>query len=119
MSLNKRNQLSGYFRGTKGRWLAIGAATIGMGISMPSCPGQQAVQHQVDGLVSREADSIRRLQSLENQFRAMAGEMVQIKTLLSQVSNTVLAQKSAIENLEESLKHKGGGKAKAGGKKRR
>mgnify|MGYP001575384422 CR=1 FL=1 len=94
-----------------------------MGLSMPSCPGQQALQHQVDGLVSREADLNRRIQMMETNLRAMNDEMIQVKTLLSQVSNTVLAQKTAIENLETSSKGRGGGgggaKGKAQGKKKR
>ena len=57
---------------------------------------------------------------METNLRAMNDEMIQVKTLLSQVSNTVLAQKTAIEGLESSGKGRGGGaKNKAGGKKKK
>jgi septal ring factor EnvC (AmiA/AmiB activator) len=98
--------------------IVLVAALISMGLSMPGCPGQQALQKQVDELTAKSLESSKRIQNLETQVRSLTGDMNQVKTLLTQVSNTVLAQKTAIEQLEGALKAKGG-KAKSSGKKRR
>ena len=85
------------------RWLATGAAVVGMGMSMPSCPGQQAMQQQVDELQKREVAATQKAQALEGQVRALSGDMGQVKQLLEQVSRTVLAQKDSITQMEANV----------------
>jgi septal ring factor EnvC (AmiA/AmiB activator) len=97
--------------------VAVVSAFLAMGISMPSCPGQQAMQQQIDGLNTKNGELTKKMQTMDNQLKGMAGEMGQMKELLAQVSNTVLAQKTAIEQLEAAMK--AAPKGKAGGKKRR
>jgi septal ring factor EnvC (AmiA/AmiB activator) len=101
-------------------WLAIPAAFITMGISMPSCPGQQAMQQQLDGLQTKNAEAIKRVQTLESTIKTLDTEVTQLKTLVTQVSQTVLAQKEAIEKLESAkAPAKSAPKAKASKKKGR
>src|SRR4051812_1310836 len=85
-------------------WLASGAAVMLMGISMPSCPGQQAMQQQIDALQAKQTDLMRQLSQMDNRSKSMAEEFNQAKTLLAQVSNTVLAQRQAIEQMDASIK---------------
>lgn len=105
------------------RLLALAAAFVGMGLSLPSCPGQQAMQQQVDLLNTREADMNKRLQAAESEVRTMRGELNKVTTVLTQVGNTVLAQKATLEQMEAAAKARGAvkpaGKAPRGSKKYR
>lgn len=89
-------------------WLALGAAVVGMGISMPSCPGQQAMQQQIDELKTKNAEMTKQLQAHDNQVKTLMGEMSQVKTLLQQISSAVLAQKQALEQIDAAMKTKSG-----------
>ncbi len=80
------------------------AALLGMGIAMPSCPGQQAMQQQIDSLQAKNTEQAQQAQALDGQLKAMNADMLQVKTLLEQVSNTVLAQKQALEQIDATLK---------------
>ena len=84
--------------------IVLTAAVFGMGLSMPSCPGQQAMQEQVEALKTSQADSNKKIQALDAQIKKMTGDVDQMKALVSQVSNAVLAQKMAIENMDAALK---------------
>lgn len=77
---------------------------MGMGIAMPSCPGQQALQQQVDQLTTQNQDLKAKVTGLDNQVRSLTNDMIQVKTLLTQVSNTVLSQKTAIEQMDSAIK---------------
>ncbi|OFZ76806.1 MAG: hypothetical protein A3K03_08070 [Bdellovibrionales bacterium RIFOXYD1_FULL_44_7] len=85
---------------------AFVAGVLCLGLSMPSCPGQQAMQQQIDNLQTKSADNAKRIQNLEAIIKGTTNEISQIKTLLGQVSNTVLAQKQTIEQIETQLKAK-------------
>ena len=90
-----------------------------MGISMPSCPGQEAIQQQVDGLTSRLNEADQKVQALTTQVGTLSKEMTDAKALLEQLSQTVIAQKDAIATLQTSqeelqAKVASGGKGKAG-----
>jgi archaellum component FlaC len=90
---------------------------------MPGCPGDQALQKQVDDLTLRSTEQTKRIQTLESQLRSINNDMTQVKTLLTQVSNTVLAQKQAIEKLETATQARAASRPsavkKSSGKKRR
>ena len=75
-----------------------------MGISMPSCPGQQAIQQQMDALQARATESDQKVQSLTNQVATLNKEMADSKALLEQIGQTVIAQKDAISTLEAAQK---------------
>lgn len=85
-------------------WVAFGAAFAGMGMAMPSCPGQQAMQQQIDALNAKNGELEKRVQTMNTQLTTVNKDMGDVKTLLSQVSNTVLAQKQAIEQLDAAVK---------------
>ena len=89
-----------------GRNLAVAlvAAFMFLGISMPSCPGQQAMQQQLDQLQAKNAEQAKTVQKLDSQLKAMSSDMTQVKTLLVQVTNTVLAHKQSIEQIETAMK---------------
>ncbi|MGK5087381.1 hypothetical protein WDW86_07465 [Bdellovibrionota bacterium FG-2] len=84
--------------------LILAIALTGMGIAMPSCPGQQALQQQVDKLTTQNADTTKRIQALDEHVKTLNGEMAQAKQLLLQITNVIQAQKTTIEQLEASMK---------------
>ncbi len=91
--------------------LLIAILVTGMGIAMPSCPGQQALQQQVDKLTTQNADSTKRIQALDEHVKTLNGEMAQAKQLLLQITNVIQAQKASIELLETAVKSAPKGKA--------
>lgn len=86
--------------------MVLFVAFLCMGLSMPGCPGEQALQKQIDELTLKNSEATRRVQALESQVRSLNNDMGQVKLLLTQVSNTVLAQKQAIEQIETAIKAK-------------
>ena len=103
-------------------YLVLFAAFLGMGMSMPSCPGQQAMQEQIDKLMTQNADLNKRLISMDSQVKALNGDMVQVKTLLKPMSDAIQAQKAAQDQLEANIKEiqaKMTAPAAKGGKKRK
>lgn len=94
------------------RWMIFGAAFLGMGMSMPGCPGQQ-MQTQMDAMTAANQKLEGKLKGLETQVNQMAADMGQVKQLLPQMTNVIQAQKGAIDQLETSVKElrtKGGKK---------
>src|SRR3954466_12223704 len=86
------------------RWVAFAAAALGMGMSMPSCPGQQAMQQQIDALTAKTAESDKRLMALNAQMGNMSKDLGEARTLVAQVSQTVLAQKDQIAQMDTAIK---------------
>lgn len=91
----KRLNLSRTFR-----WILFSAAFVGLGIAMPSCPGQQAMQQQVETLSSKVNETVKLLHSHESQMKQLGTEVSQLRSVLSQLNNIVGAQKLAMEALE-------------------
>jgi len=94
-------------------------AFVTMGISMPSCPGQQAIQQQIDALQARATESDQKVQALTNQVSTLNKEMTDVKSLLEQVGQTVIAQKDAISALEAANKAMEEKMGKGGAKKKK
>jgi septal ring factor EnvC (AmiA/AmiB activator) len=104
------------------RWIVIGAAFSGMGIAMPSCPGQQAMQQQLDTLQTSNAELTKKVQSMQAQLTSINSDMGQVKQLLPQMTNVIQAQKGALEQLDatvKSMQSKSGKSAKAAPKKKK
>jgi len=80
------------------------SAFICMGMSLPSCPGDKAMQQQIDGLTQSNADMTRKLQMLDSQNKSLASDMQTQKQVLTQLASTAAAQKEAIDNLYTSVK---------------
>jgi septal ring factor EnvC (AmiA/AmiB activator) len=84
-------------------WVAIGTAFFGMAMTLPSCPGQQAMQQQIDGLTTHQRQLDQRIQGLDTQLKNEASDLTQVKSLLNQLSQTVLAQKDALEKMNATI----------------
>jgi septal ring factor EnvC (AmiA/AmiB activator) len=80
------------------------AAFIGMGMSMPSCPGQQALQQQVDTLTTSNAELSKRVQGMDAQVKQLNMDMSQVKQLLKPMSDAIQAQKAGMDQLDSNIK---------------
>jgi hypothetical protein len=97
------------------RYLIFAASFAGMGIAMPSCPGQQAMQLQIDGLQTTNLDTSKKLRALQTQVTGLSNDMNQVKQLLPQMTNVIQAQKGALDQLDvtvQQLRNKGKAPAK-------
>jgi peptidoglycan hydrolase CwlO-like protein len=86
------------------RWVVMGAALSGMGIAMPSCPGQQAMQEKIDALQTSETELNKKVQAMQTQITTLNNDMAQVKQLLPQMTNVIQAQKGALEQLDATVK---------------
>jgi uncharacterized protein YoxC len=86
------------------RIIALAGAALTMGMSMPSCPGQQAMQQQLDALQQSNDITTKRIQSLDAQNKAMVQELTQDKQLLEQLATAIQTQKNAIDQLNTAVK---------------
>lgn len=77
---------------------------VGMGMSMPSCPGQQAMQQQIDTLQTAQTDLQKKLQAMDAQLKAQSATNDQVKTLLEQMTGAIQAQRGALEQLNTDVK---------------
>ena len=96
------------------RWGAILLSVLGMGMAMPSCPGQQAMQEQIDRMQATQTEQLKRVQNLTTQTSKMNQDMTQIKQLLTDMTNVISSQKGLIDKLSMDLQslQKGKGKKK-------
>ena len=85
-------------------WLSGVAGLMTMGVAMPSCPGQQAMQQQIDDVMKVSTDMTRKLQSQDAKIKGLESDMGQVKQLLGQMTNAIQAQKGALEQLDVSVK---------------
>ena len=82
----------------------VATAFIGLGMSMPSCPGQQAMQQQIEALQTSNTDLNKRVQAMDAQVKALNGDMSQVKQLLKPMSDAIQAQKGAMDQLDANFK---------------
>lgn len=97
----------------------VGGSFLLMGLSMPSCPGQEALQQAVESLKITQAEFKGKLTAQEGAIKALKEEVTALETKLSEVTTTVLAQKGALEKLEEALKSKAGAKGRPAASKKK
>ena len=81
----------------------LALAFTGLGLSMPSCPGQEAMQKQIDGLTKQNGDIIKKLQTVDAPVKAAATELAQMKELLQQTTTALQAQAERIAKLEAAV----------------
>jgi len=93
----------------------IAASFLTLGLSMPSCPGQQAMQQELDNFKKSQAEMQGRIGTLEAALKSMKDENEQTKGLIGQVSATLGEHTQAIEQLKAA---KAAPAPKAKGKKR-
>jgi hypothetical protein len=108
----------------KARWMALGAAALGLGLSMPSCGGSQALQMQVDQLTAKNTEMQGQLQRLGAQVSKMDADLRDARALVEQAGSTIIAQGKAIDQLQEAVNagraspaHAPAARAKSSGKK--
>lgn len=89
---------------SKKHLVLVVAAFLGLGMSMPSCPGQQAMQQQIDTLTQQNADLARRLQAIDGRTRPLEEDMSKVKQLLKPMTDAIQAQKAAMDQLNANLK---------------
>ena len=86
------------------KWLVMGTALMGMGVAMPNCPGQQAMQQQIDSLQTSQAEITKRMMNLDTQVKAVNGKLQAFEDFAKQASESIQAQKTAIEALGAAVK---------------
>src|SRR3954451_19950187 len=84
-------------------YIVLFAAFTFMGMSMPSCPGQQAMQQQIDTLTAQNQELNKRTLAFDAQIKALNGDMVQVKTLLKPMADAIQAQKAAMDQLNANF----------------
>jgi len=75
-----------------------------MGINMPSCPGQEALQQSVDSLRTAQTEMKAKVSMNDAALKALKEEVAQLNTKLADVTTTVLAQKAALEEMTKAMK---------------
>lgn len=86
-------------------WMVVAtSALLGLGVSMPSCPGQQALQKQVDEMSNTLKDTNKKILGMEGVLRGLEGDNKQFKELLEQMTKTIQAQKTALDQLDQITK---------------
>jgi septal ring factor EnvC (AmiA/AmiB activator) len=102
-------------------WMGIAALT--MGITMPQCPGQQAMQQQIDDLTKSNADMSKRVAALENTVRTGMADIAPMKQAITPMGQQLQAMGPRLDAIEAGLKDMDAKLAAAtapkGGKKRR
>ena len=82
----------------------LASAFLGMGMSMPSCPGQQAMQQQVDSLKTSNADLTKQVQAMDKHVKQLETDLTQVKELLQPMGSAIGAQKAAMDQLDSNMK---------------
>lgn len=90
-----------------------------MGLSMPSCPGQQALQQAVESLKVSQAEFKGKMTAHEAALKSLQEEVAGLQSKLTEVTTTVLAQKAALEKMDEALKSKAGAKGRPAASKKK
>lgn len=85
------------------KYLIFAASFAGMGIAMPSCPGQQALQQQIDTFQNNYLDTNKKIRTLQTQVTGLSNDMNQVKQLLPQMTNVIQAQKGALDQLDATV----------------
>lgn len=82
----------------------LATAVLGMGLSMPNCPGQQAMQQQIDTLQTGNADLKRNLQTLDAKVKTLTDEVAAAKKFREDVTPILQAYKGLLEQMDASVK---------------
>jgi septal ring factor EnvC (AmiA/AmiB activator) len=80
------------------------AAFFTMAFTLPGCPDMDALNQRLDSLEKKSNDNMKQVRELADTMRTLNDEHNTMKTLVSQVSTTVLEQKDALEKLDTAMK---------------
>jgi peptidoglycan hydrolase CwlO-like protein len=78
-------------------------ACLAMAMTMPSCPGQQAMQQQIDTLQSGQQDMTNKMRALDTQVKTATAGSDEQKKIIGELTAAVAAQKTAIDNLNAAV----------------
>ena len=96
----------------------LGGAFLLMGLSMPSCPGQQEMQKQVSDLTAKQVDAQKALSTHSEKVKSLESEVGNLKTTLQEVAEVLKSHKTTIEGLQAKIDEMGKGGAKKPAKRR-
>lgn len=80
------------------------AAVAGMGLSVPGCPGTQALQQQVDELQAKNSELTRQVQTMDGSVKDLQKRMEDMTNLMNEVSGAVVAHKQTLPQLEGQVR---------------
>ncbi len=80
------------------------AAFFTMAFTLPGCPDMDAVNQKMAELEKKSNDNTKQLREIADNMRTLNDEHNTMKTLVSQVSTTVLEQKDALEKMDAAMK---------------
>jgi septal ring factor EnvC (AmiA/AmiB activator) len=86
------------------KYVVYAAAVSGLGLSMPSCPGQQAMQTQLDSLQTAQADMTKKVTALETQVKTLNQNAAQVTQAVQEIAGAVQAQKASMDQLNTAVK---------------
>lgn len=79
-------------------------AVLGMGITMPSCPGQQAMQDKIDALDKSNGDLRKAIMASMDASRASAADIATLKTEIGQMSQELQSEATRLAAAEAAVK---------------
>ena len=82
------------------------AAFFTMAFTLPGCPDMEGMNQKLAELEKKSNDNTKQLREIADNMRTLNDEHNTMKTLVSQVSTTVLEQKDALEKLSSSVSAK-------------
>jgi len=101
----------------------LGTTVILMGMNMPSCPGQQAMQKQIDDLTSKMTVVEKGSSGQNGKLTGLEKEVTELKNSLGEVAEVLKTHKATIEQLQAQIQElstrSAAGSKKAPAKKRR
>ncbi len=80
------------------------AVLLSMGITMPSCPGQQAMQQQIDTLTASNQQLTRKIQEMDGSLKPLVSDMGQVKQLLPEMTKVIQGHRDELATLTTQLK---------------
>ncbi len=86
------------------RWILLGLSFATMGIAMPNCPGQQAMQQQINDLQSSKGKLEGRLAALESKSTAVEGFMKKMDEALPGLVTLTQQNQTKLAELENQVK---------------
>lgn len=84
--------------------MIVAFAVFAMGAGLPGCPGNKALEEQVEQLQTKNADSIKKMGSIENQLKMMNAEAAQVKQQMPQVLEQMNVLKGRLDQLEAQVR---------------
>lgn len=82
----------------------ISITVFAMGAGLPGCPGNKAMEEQVEQLQTKNADTIKKIASAENQLKMMTAELAQYKTQIPQIIEQMNVLKGRLDQLETQVR---------------